>query len=81
MMKWKFTINFSLFVKLPLVELTHMTTCNSESTDSSILNLLNTNTHICDFEIPLKGFRSLAVVDLVVATLDLPIQWYVNDFR
>ena len=43
--------------------------------------MLNTNSHICDFEIPLKGFRSLAVVDLVVATLDLPIQWYVNDFR
>ena len=35
------------------------------------LNLLNTNTHVCDFEIPLKGFGSSAVVDLVAVTLDL----------
>ena len=32
------------------------------------LNLLNTNTHICDFEISVKGFRSPLVVDLYVAT-------------
>ena len=40
---------------LPLVILTHMTTRNSKSTDSSILNLLHTNAPVCDFEIPLKS--------------------------
>ena len=42
-----------------------MTTLSSKSTESSILNLLNTNTYICDFEILVKGFKSSAVVDLV----------------
>ena len=28
---------------------------------------------VCDFEIPLKSFRSPSVVDLVVATLDLRV--------
>ena len=28
----------------------------------------NTSTHACDFEISFKGFKSLSVVDLVVAT-------------
>ena len=27
---------------------------------------------VCNFEILLKGFRSSAIVDLIVATLDLP---------
>ena len=49
-----------------------MTTCNSKFTNSSILNLQCTNTHICDFEISLKGFRSPSVVDLVVATSTTP---------
>ena len=40
---------------LPLVVLTHATTRISEFIDSSILNLLNTNTPICDFEISLKS--------------------------
>ena len=55
-------------LKLPLVELTHLITCNFESTDSFILNLLHTNTHICDFEIPFKSFSLPSVVDLVAAT-------------
>ena len=28
---------------------------NSESTNYSLLDLQNTNSHVCDFEIPLKG--------------------------
>ena len=35
---------------LPHVVLTHVTTLNAESTDSSIMNLLHTNTLVCDFE-------------------------------
>ena len=53
---------------LPLVELTNTTTCNFDSTDSSLLDLLNTSSHTYDFEIPLKGFRSTVNVDLVAAT-------------
>ena len=53
---------------LPLVELTNRTTCNSDSTDSSLLDLLNISSHAYDFKIPFKGFRSSAVVDLVTAT-------------
>ena len=52
-------------LKLPLVELTNTTKCSFDPTDSSILDLLSTNSHACDFEIPLKGFKSLLVVDLV----------------
>jgi len=59
MREWKFTIDFSLNLKLSFVELTHMTTCSSDSIDSSILNLLNPNTPICDFGISLKGFKLL----------------------
>ena len=29
--------------------------------------------HVCDFEIPLKGFGSSVVVDLVAITLDLQV--------
>ena len=32
------------------------------------LNLLHTNTHICDFEIPFKDFRSPSVVNHYAAT-------------
>ena len=43
------------------------------------LNLLNSNTHICDFEIT-QNFRSSSIVDLVAATLDLPVlmvwEWF-----
>ena len=67
-----FTIDLTLNLLLSLVVLTHMTTCSSESMDSSILNLLHTNTHVCDFEIPLKSFRSPLVVDLVIATSTTP---------
>ena len=45
--------------------LTHVTTHSSESTDSSIMNMLHTNTHICDFEISTQRFRSSTVVDLM----------------
>ena len=53
---------------LPLVELTNMTTCNFNSTDSSLLDLLYASSHAYDFEIPLKGFRSPVIVDLVATT-------------
>jgi len=50
-----FTIDLILNLMLHLVILTHMTTRNSESTDSSILNFLHTNAPVCDFKISLKG--------------------------
>ena len=53
---------------LPPVELTNTTTCSSDSTDSSLLDLMNASSHAYDFEIPLKGYKSPVVVDLVVAT-------------
>ena len=69
MIEWKSTIDLNpKSQKLSLVEFTNTTTCSFDSTDSSILNLLNTNFHICDFKIPLKGFRSPLVVDFYVAT-------------
>ena len=45
-----------------------MTMCSSNSTDSSILDLLNTNSHAYDFKISLKGFRSPLVANVVAAT-------------
>ena len=60
-----FTIDLTLNLLLPLIVLAHTTTGSSESTDSSILNLLYTNTHVCDFEISLKGFKSPIVVNLI----------------
>ena len=53
---------------LPPVELTNTATYNSNSIDSSLLDLLNTSSHVYDFKIPLKCFRSPIVVDLVAAT-------------
>ena len=46
---------------------------SSESTDSfSFWIYNNTSTHTCDFEIPLKSFRSPSIVDLVAATSTTP---------
>ena len=53
---------------LPPVELTNTTTCSSNSTNSSLLDLLYAISHAYDFEIPLKGFRSPVIVDLVATT-------------
>ena len=53
---------------LPPIELTNMTTCNSNSTDFSLLDLLNTSSHAYNFEMSLKGFRSPIIVDLVATT-------------
>ena len=53
---------------LPLVELTNITTCNFDSIDFSLLDLLNTSSHTYDFKIPLKCFKSPVVVDLITAT-------------
>ena len=50
-----FTIDLTQNLMLPLVILTHATTRIFEFIDSPILNLLNTNTSVCDFEIPLKS--------------------------
>ena len=60
-----FTIDLALNLLLPFIVFTYTITCNTESTDSSILNLLHTNTHVCNFKIPLKDFRSPTVVDFV----------------
>ena len=53
---------------LPPIELTNMTTCNSNSTDFSLLDLLNTSSHAYNFEMSHKGFRSPIIVDLVATT-------------
>ena len=45
-----------------------MTMCSSNSTDSSIMDLLNTNSRAYDFKILLKGFRSPLVANVVAAT-------------
>ena len=55
-----FTINLTLNLLLPLVINTHMITCNFESTDSSIMNKLHTNTTVCDSENSTQRSRSLA---------------------
>ena len=49
-----------------------MTTCSSDSMDP-YLGFAELKQLVCDFEIPLKCFRSSAVVNLVAATLDLPV--------
>ena len=56
---------------LPLVALTHATTRISEFIDSSILNLLNTNTPIFDYEIPLKSLNHQQQLILFTAISDL----------
>ena len=43
-----FTINLTLNLLLPFVVLTQVTTRNSKSIDSSILNLLHTNAPVVD---------------------------------
>ena len=53
---------------LPPVELTNTTTCNSDSTNFSLLDLWNISYHAYDFEIPLNDFRSPIVVDFVATT-------------
>ena len=55
-----FTINLNLNLPLPHIVLTHVTTCNSESMNSSIMNLLHTNTPTCDSENFTQTFKSLA---------------------
>ena len=54
--------------------------CSSDSIDSFILDLLNTNSYTYDFEIPFKGFKSSIVVDLIATSLDLQVlmvwEWY-----
>ena len=60
-----FTIDLTLNLLLPYVVLTHVTTRNSESTDTSIMNMLHTNTSVCDFENSTQIFRSSTVVDLI----------------
>ena len=66
-MEWKITIYLNPKSK-PHVELTNTTTCSSDFTDSSILDLLNTNSRAYDFKILLKGFRLPLVVDVVATT-------------
>ena len=70
-----FIIDLTLNLMLPLVVLSHVTTCSSESTSLSILNLLHTNTSSCDFEISTQNFRLSAVVDLVAANY---LHWFMQ---
>ena len=49
------TIDLTVNLLLLLVVLTHVTICSFEFTGPSIVKLLQTNTHVCDFETPLKG--------------------------
>ena len=60
-----FTIDLTLNLLLSIVVLTHVTTHSSESTNSSIMNLLHTKTHVCDFENPTQRFRSSIAVDFM----------------
>ena len=56
----------------PLVDLLTRPRASSESTDSFFLwPLQNTNTHVCDFEIPLKG---LATQTLLFVTSRPPLK-------
>ena len=59
------TIDLTLNLLLPHVVLTHVTTSSFESTNSSTMKLLHTNSLICDFEISTKRFRSSTLVDLM----------------
>ena len=61
-----FTIDLTLNLMLPHVVLT---TRSSESTESSIMNLLHTNVPLCDFEISIQMFRSSTMVDLICSNL------------
>ena len=65
----EFKSNVYIYIRLlPHVKLINMTMCSSDSTDSSILDLLNTNSRAYDFKILLKGFRLPLVVDVVATT-------------
>ena len=55
-----YSIDLTLILLLPHVVLTHMTTRNSEFMDSSIMNLLHTNTPICDSKTSTQRFKSSA---------------------
>ena len=68
MIECKFTIDF-----LPKSKATFCKTYSHDHMQFQFhglfyLNLLNTNTHVCDFEIPFKGFRPQSVVNLYAAT-------------
>ena len=58
MIEWKIIIDLTLNLKLPQVKLTNMTTCSSDSMNSFILDLMNRNSHVCDFELSLKGLAT-----------------------
>ena len=66
-----FTIDLTLNLMLSLVVLTHTTTNISKSTYFFILNLLNTNTPIFDYEIPLKSLNHQQQLILFTAISDL----------
>ena len=53
-----FTIDLSLNLLLSLAVLAHVTTCNSKSTYSSIMNLLHTSIPICDSELDVAKHAS-----------------------
>ena len=53
-----FTIDLTLNLLPPHVVLTYVTTCSSESTDFSIMNLLHINTPICDSKSSTQRFGS-----------------------
>ena len=55
-----YTIDLTLILLLPHVVLIHVTTRTSESMDSSIMNLLHTNTPVCDSKTLTQRFRSSA---------------------
>ena len=63
-----FTIDLTLNLLRSHVVPIYVTTHNSKSMDSSIMNLLHTNALVCDIEVSTQRFRSSIVVDLLVAT-------------
>ena len=59
------TIDLTLNLLLPHVVLTHVSIRRFESTNSSTMKLLHTNSLICDFEIFTQRCRSSTMVDLM----------------
>ena len=53
-----YSIDLTLILLLPHVVLNHMTTHSSEFMDSSIMNLLHTNTPVCDSKTSTQRFKS-----------------------
>ena len=73
MIEWKFTIDLNLKSKATSSRTYQHDHVQPQLHGLFYLRFAEHKLPVCDFEIPLKSFRSPSVFDLVVATLDLPI--------